>query len=46
MFILFQKLQKKYHDDVELHQDLEDMILREQVEGDILATNALLWLRR
>lgn len=43
---IFQKLQQKYNEDCESHHYLEDMILKEQVEGDVLATDALLWLRR
>ncbi|KAJ8944532.1 hypothetical protein NQ318_009695 [Aromia moschata] len=40
------KLTSKYEEDREKHEYLEDMILREQELGGIIATDALMWLRR
>ncbi|ENN72445.1 hypothetical protein D910_09467 [Dendroctonus ponderosae] len=40
------KLRNRYEEDCASHAHLEEMILREQVEGGMVATDALLWLRR
>ncbi|XP_050310190.1 glycolipid transfer protein [Anthonomus grandis grandis] len=40
------KLRTKYNEDIEQHEDLEDMILKDKVEGDLVSADALLWLRR
>ncbi|KAL1488543.1 hypothetical protein ABEB36_015007 [Hypothenemus hampei] len=40
------KLFRKYNENIDLNHNIEDMILREKMEGDIIATDALLWLRR
>ncbi|KAF5276306.1 hypothetical protein FQA39_LY06655 [Lamprigera yunnana] len=40
------KLTKTYEKDCDKHMYLEDMILMEKQEGDMIATDALMWLRR
>nr|XP_023022322.1 glycolipid transfer protein-like [Leptinotarsa decemlineata] len=41
-----QKLLSRYEKDIEGNEYLEDMIVREQTEGENVATDALMWLRR
>ncbi|KAJ8942219.1 hypothetical protein NQ314_010119 [Rhamnusium bicolor] len=40
------KITNKYEEDIEKHEYLEEMILKEKDTGKLIATDALLWLRR
>ncbi|XP_030762695.1 pleckstrin homology domain-containing family A member 8 [Sitophilus oryzae] len=40
------KIRKKYEEDSQSHHEIETMILKEQVEGELFATESLIWLKR
>lgn len=46
VLVYFQKLTKVYERDREKFKYLHDMIICENEDGGILATDALLWLKR